>query len=109
MAGQLDEATKKRRAAELLALAAQARAARVHSRLGRTTDVLFERRLDDGRWLGHAADHVLVAVEPRSDGISLENEIGQVRIDAVDPEVTDRAVGRIERLVERPRGDVSAA
>jgi threonylcarbamoyladenosine tRNA methylthiotransferase MtaB len=109
MAGQLDEATKKRRAAELLALAAQARAARVHSRLGRTTDVLFERRLDDGRWLGHAADHVLVAVEPRGDGISLENEIGQVRIDAVDPEVTDRAVGRIERLVERPRGDVSAA
>ena len=109
MTGQVDEATKKRRSAELLALAAEARAARARDSIARTTDVLFERRLDDGRWVGHAADHVLVAVELRRDGSSLENEIGRVRIEAVDPDVRDRAVGRLKRLTDRPIGDASAA
>ena len=61
-------ATKKRRAAELLAIAADARA-RWASRAmsARAADVLLEHRLDDGRWVGHAADHTLVAVSPLGD------------------------------------------
>ena len=33
--------------------------------IGTTTRVLLEQRLADGRWVGHAEDHVLVAVTPR--------------------------------------------
>ncbi len=97
MAGQVDEPTKKRRAAELLAVAAEARARWAASRAGAVADVLFERRLDDGRWIGHATDHTLVAAATPDDddAADLENAIGRVAIDRVDPVVPDRAVGRI--------------
>lgn len=102
MAGQVDEPTRKRRAGELLAVAADARARWAAAHVGREVDVLFERRLDDGRWLGHGADHVLVAAsawargpEPAED---LENAIGRVAIDAIDPVVRDRVAGRILSL-----------
>jgi threonylcarbamoyladenosine tRNA methylthiotransferase MtaB len=94
MAGQVDEGTKKRRAAQLLALAAEARAARAASRVGAEAEVLFETRLEDGRWVGHAEDHVLVAArEP--GGRSLDNTIARVAILGVDAAVRDRTNGRI--------------
>jgi threonylcarbamoyladenosine tRNA methylthiotransferase MtaB len=97
MTGAVDERSKKRRATELLALAAAGRAQFAAAHVGRQAAVLFERRLPDGRWIGHAEDHVLVA----SDGDALENAIGRVMIDGIDGEVADRAVGSIVAL-DRP-------
>ena len=98
MAGAVDEGTKKRRAAELLAVAADGRAAFAARRVGRDASVLFERPLADGRWIGHAADHVLVV----ASGDDLENAVGRVMIDDIDSEVADRAIGSIVAL-DRPR------
>jgi tRNA A37 methylthiotransferase MiaB len=98
MAGAVDEPTKKARAAELLALAAAARERRARSLVGSVAEVLFESRLADGRWIGHAADYVAVAeAEPvmALGEASLANVIGRVAIDGVDPMARDRAVGRI--------------
>jgi threonylcarbamoyladenosine tRNA methylthiotransferase MtaB len=102
MRGQVDEPAKKRRAGELLALAADARArwAARHVRAG--ADVLFERRLADGRWIGHAADHTLVAASPSRVDDDLEHAIGRVAIDAVDRAAPDRVVGRILSLSRPP-------
>jgi threonylcarbamoyladenosine tRNA methylthiotransferase MtaB len=97
MRGQVDEPRKKRRAAELLALAAENRARWAANHVGSAADVLFEARLDDGRWVGHAADHTLVSSAAAS-AASLENHIGRVEIDGVDPAVRDRVVGRIQSL-----------
>ena len=94
MAGQVDEGTKKRRAAQLLALAAEGRAARAASRVGSAAEVLFETRLEDGCWVGHAEDYVLVAA-PESGGRPLENVIARVAILGVDPAVADRTNGRV--------------
>lgn len=98
MTGAVDEGTKKRRAAELLAIAAAGRAAFAAAHVGHDADVLFERRLPDGRWVGHAADHVLVG----APGDDLENAIARVTIDGIDAEVADRVVGSIVAL-DRPR------
>jgi threonylcarbamoyladenosine tRNA methylthiotransferase MtaB len=98
MSGQVDEGLKKRRAAELLGIAAEARTRWAVRHVGADAAVLFERRLDDGRWVGHAADHTLVAASPLRAEDDLEGWIARVRIDAVDPVVPDRVVGRIETL-----------
>jgi threonylcarbamoyladenosine tRNA methylthiotransferase MtaB len=98
MTGQVDEPTKRRRAGELLNHAAVAREAWAGLRVGGRADVLFEAQLDDGRWAGHAADHTLVAVQPGHVAAELENVIGHVAIEAVDPARRDRVVGRILSL-----------
>jgi threonylcarbamoyladenosine tRNA methylthiotransferase MtaB len=95
MAGQVDETEKKRRAAELLHHASEARAGWAAERVGAQVDVLIETRLEDGRWVGHATDHTLVAARPGQPEADLENVIGRVAIDAVDPDRRDRVVGRI--------------
>jgi threonylcarbamoyladenosine tRNA methylthiotransferase MtaB len=100
MVGQVDARTKKRRSAEALALAAESRARFAERHLGRELRVLFERALPDGRWLGHAESHVLVAAA-RADGGSLDNAIGLVRADSIDPAARDRIAGRI-MSVSRP-------
>jgi threonylcarbamoyladenosine tRNA methylthiotransferase MtaB len=99
MVGQVDGRTKKRRAAEALALAAQARAAFAREQIGREIGVLFERPLSDGRpgeesWLGHADNYVAVAVRSREP---LANLIGLVRATAADPGVPDRLLGELVR------------
>ena len=98
MRGHVAEAVKKGRAAELLAHAADARAAWASGRVGADASVLFETRLDDGRWVGHAADHTLVAAPPAEVSGSLENHIGRVRVETIDPASPDRVVGRILSL-----------
>ncbi|HEY8437277.1 MAG TPA: tRNA (N(6)-L-threonylcarbamoyladenosine(37)-C(2))-methylthiotransferase MtaB [Candidatus Limnocylindrales bacterium] len=101
MAGQVDEPTKKRRAGELLAVAAEARARWAAGRVGREADVLFETRLPDGRWTGRAADYTLVAASPRpteriaAGDVDLENVIARVHLEGVDPTQPDRGVGTI--------------
>jgi threonylcarbamoyladenosine tRNA methylthiotransferase MtaB len=104
MAGTVDEPTKKARAAELLALAALARARRAESRVGELADVLFESRIGDGRWVGHAPDYVPVAVAApdTAAGQSLANAIGRVAIDGIDPLTRDRVVGRIVAISPSP-------
>jgi threonylcarbamoyladenosine tRNA methylthiotransferase MtaB len=105
MAGAVPEPTKKRRAAELLALGAEARAAFARRGLGTTTRVLVERRLPDGRWTGHAEDHVLVAVAARpGDPGDLANAILTVRRVAIDGEVAERVTGEILEIHPAPRG-----
>ena len=97
MQGHVDEPTKKRRAAELLALAAESRRSWAAAHVGLEASVLFETRLDDGRSVGHAADHTLVATAPPTDA-TLENHIGRVRVDAVDPAVFERVDGHLLSL-----------
>jgi threonylcarbamoyladenosine tRNA methylthiotransferase MtaB len=92
MVGQVDSRTKKRRAAEALALAAEARARFARRQIGLEMRVLFEQPLPDGRWVGHAGSYVLVsAVAP--DAASLENTVGLVRGVSIDPAAPDRIVG----------------
>jgi tRNA A37 methylthiotransferase MiaB len=62
MAGQVDGRTRKARSAALLAHAAERQAAFARASLGTETRVLVERSIPGGRWVGHAEDHVLVAV-----------------------------------------------
>jgi threonylcarbamoyladenosine tRNA methylthiotransferase MtaB len=94
MVGQVDDRTKKRRAAEALAIAAEARGRFAQLCIGRETRVLFEVQLPDGRWLGHAECHVLVAAAA-PDGTSLDNAIGLVLAESMDPAVPDRIDGRL--------------
>jgi threonylcarbamoyladenosine tRNA methylthiotransferase MtaB len=94
MVGQVDGRTKKRRSAEALALAAEARTRFAARQLGEEQRVLFERQLPNGRWLGHAESHVLVEAAAAAGG-SLENVIGLVRAESIDPAVPDRVVGRL--------------
>jgi threonylcarbamoyladenosine tRNA methylthiotransferase MtaB len=101
MVGQVDARTKKRRAAEALALAAEARAGFAARQLGREMRVLFERPLPDGRWLGHAESHVPVAAAPPHGG-TLDNVIGLVCGESIDPSAPDRVVGLL-LAVDRPR------
>ena len=104
MAGQVDEATKKARAGELLAVAAEARARFASKGLGTMTRVLAETRLPDARWVGHAADHVQVAMAPRpGDPTDLENAILSVRRTAIDGETADRVTGEILSIDAPPR------
>ncbi len=103
MAGQVDERTKKARAAELLAFGADARAAFARRGLGTTTRVLIETRLPDGRWTGHAEDHVLVAAPARpGDPADLEHAILTVRRTAADPVLPERVEGEIVALDPPP-------
>jgi threonylcarbamoyladenosine tRNA methylthiotransferase MtaB len=101
MSGQVDEATKKRRAAELLAVGSDARARWAAAHVGTVVDVLFEEPLEDGRWVGHAADHTLVATRPADRG-PLANVIGRVDVEGVDPVVPARVVGRLVGRVVDP-------
>jgi len=92
MRGQVDEATKKARASRLLGVAVERRAAFASAGLGTITRVLVERRLADGRWLGHAEDHVPVAVAAPE---AAENAILLVRRTAIDPLVPERVTGEV--------------
>jgi threonylcarbamoyladenosine tRNA methylthiotransferase MtaB len=104
MAGQVPERTKKQRAAELLAVGADAKATFARRSLGTTTRVLVESRLPDGRWVGHAEDHVPVAVTPRQgDPDDLENAILTVRRTALDAEAAERVTGEILSVDPAPR------
>ena len=103
MAGQVDEPTKKRRAAELLAVAADARArwARAHvgPRGGRAArDAAGRRPLGRPRRRPHARRG-----RRPPPTVDLENAIARVAVDAVDPDVRDRVVGRILSLSRPPR------
>ena len=104
MAGQVDERTKRARAADLLALGVEAKAGFARASTGTATRVLLEQRLPDGRWVGHAEDHVLVAVAPRAgDPADLENAIVTVRRTAVDPDAPDRVNGQPLHVDAAPR------
>jgi threonylcarbamoyladenosine tRNA methylthiotransferase MtaB len=96
MTGQVDERSKKRRAAVMLSVASEARAGAAHRAVGSQRSVLFERRLADGRWIGHAEDNVVCVVPPGAG--SLENAIGRVRITGLDPSSPDRALGELLAL-----------
>jgi hypothetical protein len=83
---------------------ADARAAWARAGLGTVTRVLIESRLTDGRWVGHAEDHVLVAVSPRpGDPEELENAILTVRRTAIDGESADRVAGEVLAVDPAPR------
>ena len=104
MAGQVDERTRKARAADLLVLGVEAKARFARAGTGTTTRVLLEQRLPDGRWVGHAEDHVLVAVSPRPvDPHDLENAVVTVRRTAVDPDAPDRVIGQPLHVDPAPR------
>ena len=99
MAGQVPDAVRKARAAELLAHAAERRAAFAAGLVGRTVTVLFEQPLADGRWMGHAETGVLVAAAS-PDGRALDNVVGRVAVRGTDT-VADRLTGDVVGLVPR--------
>jgi threonylcarbamoyladenosine tRNA methylthiotransferase MtaB len=104
MTGRVDERTKKDRAGDLLALGAAAKSGFARASIGTITAVLLEQRLPDGRWIGHAEDHVLVVVTPRpGDPDDLENVLVTVRRIAIDPGAPDRVVGHPIHLEPAPR------
>ncbi len=92
MAGGVDAPSRKRRAADLLRLAAEARTGFARRAIGQERRVLFEERGSDGRWVGRAEDYVEVAV---GGALELANRVGRVRIEAIDGDVPDRAIGRL--------------
>jgi threonylcarbamoyladenosine tRNA methylthiotransferase MtaB len=117
MVGQVDTQTTKRRADEALALAAEARRRFAARQLGRDMSVLFEQRLADGRWLGHAENHVLVSAAARPGAAAyaspMRGVIGIVSAEAVDPAAPDRITGRLMSAVpavsaDRPLADSAA-
>jgi threonylcarbamoyladenosine tRNA methylthiotransferase MtaB len=109
MAGQVPERVKKARAARLLELGAEAKAAFARRTLGTETRVLLETALSDGRWVGHAEDHVLVAVTPRpGDPENLENAVAIVRREVMDEGVADRVEGGVLAL-DLPRRALGSA
>jgi threonylcarbamoyladenosine tRNA methylthiotransferase MtaB len=104
MDGQVPERDRKARAAALLALGAEARARFAAAGIGSATRVLAEQRLEDGSWLGHAEDHVLVVTSPRpGDPADLENAVLTVRRTAVDPEAPERVLGTLLAVDPAPR------
>jgi threonylcarbamoyladenosine tRNA methylthiotransferase MtaB len=107
MVGQIDSGTKKRRAAQGLALAAEARASFAEGRIGGEMRVLFERPLPDGRWLGHAESYVQVAAFA-PDGGSLDNAVGLVRAESIDPAAPDRVLGRVLAVDRAPLAPAAA-
>ncbi|HJX67937.1 MAG TPA: MiaB/RimO family radical SAM methylthiotransferase [Candidatus Limnocylindrales bacterium] len=107
MVGQVDGRTKKQRSAEALALAAEARTRFAARQLGGELRVLFERQLPNGLWLGHAENHLLVEAAATGGG-SLENVIGLVRAESIDPGAPDRIVGRL-LATDPPRSQAAGA
>jgi threonylcarbamoyladenosine tRNA methylthiotransferase MtaB len=102
MAGAVDERAKRARSAQLLAIAAEGRAVHARSRVGGAGSVLLESRLEDGRWLGHAEDHLEVAVAI-SGTADAENAIAAVEIMGLDDANPARATGRLVRFDPPPR------
>jgi threonylcarbamoyladenosine tRNA methylthiotransferase MtaB len=100
MAGAVSGPDRRARAAELLALAADARARWAAGRAGSTARVLLEQRAADGRWTGHDEDGTPVAVDA---GAGHDNAIATVALRGVDAERPDLAVGRLVALDPAPR------
>jgi threonylcarbamoyladenosine tRNA methylthiotransferase MtaB len=92
MAGQVPEAVRRERSARLLELGATARAHRAAGRVGSVAAVLVESRLGDGRWVGHAEDGIVVAIEATTP---LLNAIVTAALSGVDPGQPDRVIGRV--------------
>jgi tRNA A37 methylthiotransferase MiaB len=101
MAGQVPEAVRRARAAELLGLAAALRREWVERAVGTERLVLFEAPDGAGGWVGHAEDMVPVRAAAVG-GASLEGEIGRVLVDGQDPDDPEWALGRVLALVPRP-------
>jgi threonylcarbamoyladenosine tRNA methylthiotransferase MtaB len=104
MAGHVPEPVRRARSAALLAHASARRAAFAAGHIGSMASVLFETGLPDGRWVGHAADHVLVSARPPAGRTSLADVIGSVFVESIDPEVPERLVGRVSAERGGPDG-----
>jgi threonylcarbamoyladenosine tRNA methylthiotransferase MtaB len=98
MNGHVPEATRRRRSAEMLALAAEARARAALRVVGSRRSVLLEQRLTDRRWFGHAENHVPCVVAPRPGDDPLENAIAGVVVTGVDPTAPDRVLADVLAL-----------
>jgi threonylcarbamoyladenosine tRNA methylthiotransferase MtaB len=96
MAGQVPESVRRTRSAELLAHAAQRRAAFAQDQLGTATRVLFEQRAPGGAWVGHGDRNVLVEAAPL-DGRTLENVIARVNV-VGRGSAPDRVRGELEAV-----------
>ena len=70
--------------------------------------MLFEEPLADGRWVGHAADHTLVAA-PAPTATPLANAIGRVRVEAVDPRTRIASSVDSSRVSPRQSPSIAAA
>ena len=87
MDGQLDRATKARRAKQAASVAERTRRAYLESVVGKTLPVLFETE-ENGLWQGHSDTYVLV----RAEGEKLRGTVKSVEITDVSGEIL---VGKI--------------
>jgi len=99
MAGQVDEARRRARAEELLAVAARLRRTWAARQVGRMLSVLFEEPAPGGGsdWVGHAGNHTLVEAGA-SDGRTLANVIARVAVERLAGD-GDRVAGRCDEFV----------
>lgn len=82
MDGQLDRATKARRAKQAASVAERTRRAYLESAVGKTLPVLFETE-ENGMWQGHSDTYVLV----RAKGEKLRGTVKLVEITGVSGEI----------------------
>ena len=87
MNGQLDRATKARRAKQAAQVAGRTRRAYLESAVGKTLPVLFETE-ENGMWQGHSDTYVLV----RAEGDNLRGTVKTVEITGISGEIL---VGKI--------------
>ena len=87
MDGQLDRATKARRAKQAAQVAGRTRRAYLESAVGKTLPVLFETE-ENGMWQGHSDTYVLV----RAEGDNLRGTVKTVEITGISGEIL---VGKI--------------
>jgi threonylcarbamoyladenosine tRNA methylthiotransferase MtaB len=97
MQGSVAAQDRRRRAADLLGMAAERRTAFAGSIAGAERRALFERQAADGRWVGRSEDYVEIAVGGGPDG-DLANRIGTVRVVGIDPDGDGRAFGRLRAV-----------
>ena len=61
--GQIEKSVKERRAAELLAVAAELRAAFLQNQIGKSVEVLCEQKTENGLHFGYTANYTPVYFE----------------------------------------------
>ena len=79
MPGQIPNGEKERRAARAAQVERQLRQAYQSRFVGKTLPVLFEQKNEEGHWIGHTPNYLLVAVA----GEELHNQIRSVRISGI--------------------------
>ncbi|WP_124098721.1 tRNA (N(6)-L-threonylcarbamoyladenosine(37)-C(2))-methylthiotransferase MtaB [Ruminococcus sp. Marseille-P6503] len=92
LSGQLDNYTKRKRAAEMSAVCAETKKAYLSSQIGKVRRVLFEKESSPDFHQGHTAEYVLVKIPRTSQEITLKRRFFDAEIIAAEDNF---CIGRI--------------